>query len=366
MLSPNQRELNMKLRYLHPARWLLCACTAVILAACGGGGGEAAEEPRDESSDPVIPAPPPAAADLRNGTYTMAAGDGYEYTLTLDFDAKTYKVAGNNINETGAIEADGSEYEFKPGNATGASGFNTFRFSYVDNTVVGEYALPAGALPFIAARSFATHMPTSTLTFNSLGRWVNAEQDWVDTSVEQSQITSDGKIRLCYDNTVNTPQKIETCPSDKLFELPLTITGNQFSYVIDELTVTFRLAQVGTDLIFMRSSASRGATRAFIVGTPALTSFEGGTFTGGTAGNNWATVTMSASSFSVEFKLNDGSTDLASGSVAVGEDTFGSLAQIESESLGPLYGISSTKLGVIVAAPGSAQSGGGLFLGVRR
>lgn len=357
----------MKLRYPQAARWLLCACTALMLVACGGGGGggEAQEQPRDDSNDAVIPAPPPPAADLRNGSYTMVASDGYEYTLTLDFDAKTYKVAGNGINDSGAIEASGSEFEFKPGNAEGSSGFNTIRFAYVDNTVVGVYVVPAGPLPFIAARSFATSLPGTSMTFNLLGRWVDtADVTASSTSVQQAQITSDGWIRICESDEI---PPLETCPVGDLFEAPLTVAGNQFSYAANEdLTVVFRLAQVGTDPIFLRASPSNGTTRRFIMGMPAVTSFDWGSFVGGTAAGAWATVATQANSIVAKFTGSDAASLTASGTVTVGEGTFGSLATIESEDLGRLYGISSTKLGFIVAAPDSVKSTGGIFLGVRQ
>lgn len=358
----------MKLRFPQAARWLLCACTVVMLAACGGGGGGGeTEQPRDDSGDTVIPTPPPPTADPRNGSYTMLASDGYEYTLTLDFDAKTYKVAGNGIDENGAIEASGSEFEFKPGNAEGSAGFNTIRFSYVDNTVVGEYALPTGALPFIAARSFATSLPSTTLTFNLVGRWLDLVNNEFSTTVEQAQITTDGKIRICSDKILH---EIDSCPETSLFEAPLSISGSQFSYAAnDTLTVTFRLANVGADPIYLRASASNGSGRRFIIGTPAAMNFPLGSFAGATTGPAWGNMSIQFDTFSVSLTSRSGAKLEESGTIStIDEGTLGSVAFGESPTLGQVVGVRSTSLSAFITAPGTLppQSHGGLFLGTLR
>ena len=358
----------MKLRYPHAARWLLCACTALMLVACGGGSSEAQEEPRDDSSDAVIPAPP--AADPRNGSYTMVASDGYEYTLTLDFDAKTYKVAGNGIDEDGDIEADGSEFEFKPGNAVGSTGFNTTRFSYVDNTVVGAYALRSGAMPFVAARSFMTNLPSTTLTFNLLNRKVDPTYMYLAVGIRQAQITTDGKIRICRDAILH---EVTSCPEGSLFEAPLSMSGSQFSYPeSDTLTVTFRLANVGADKVYLGASAAEGSptARQFTIGTPALPNFPIGSFTGAATGAEWATLSIQEENFSLGLTSFTGTWRYDSGTIGTLAQlgtTLGSVAETESENFGPLVGVRSTSLTAFITAPWNSVSAlGGLFIGAVR
>jgi hypothetical protein len=111
------------------ARWAGIVAVALFVAACGGGGGS--------TPTPVTAAAPPA--DARNGSYTMYAADAHEYTLALDFDAKTYQLNGNGAAESGTFAQQGPAYVFPVGNASGATGQSTTRF-VMGTEVPGNYS----------------------------------------------------------------------------------------------------------------------------------------------------------------------------------------------------------------------------------
>jgi hypothetical protein len=114
------------------ARWAGIVAVALFVAARGGGGGS--------TPTPVTAAAPPA--DARNGSYTMYAADAHEYTLALDFDAKTYQLNGNGAAESGTFAQQGPAYVFPVGNASGATGQSITRF-VMGTEVPGNYSQSA-------------------------------------------------------------------------------------------------------------------------------------------------------------------------------------------------------------------------------
>lgn len=357
------------------ALWSLVAGTAGLLTACGGGGGGSgspapagAPSPTVSAPAPTVsgPAPAPASAgDARNGSYTMLAADTNEYTLALDFDANRYRVTGNGVDQSGAIQANGAAYDFLPGNASGAAGGSTTRFSYTTSTVVGEYALAGGTVPFVASRTFATRLPTTALTFTMLGRTVDTAAGTADTTIQQGQVTADGRLLVCNDNQIF---EIGACPAASLITGTLSIAGDVFTAATSSGNIPFRIASIGTDTVFLRASVSTGTTRRFVVGLPAVTSFTAGTFVGGTTEPAWGSITISPTTFSSTGTSPAGVTTTRTGTATavVGGPSLGGLLGVTTSNAGSFFATSGGQLGAVVAARGNALAPGFMALGVRQ
>lgn len=346
------------------ALWTLVAGTAGMLAACGGGGGGGSSTPTG-APPPTVAAPAPApVADARNGTYTMVAADTREYTLALDFDAKTYRVTGNGLDQGGAIQASGAVFEFLPGNASGAGGSSTARFSYTASTVVGEYALPGATVPFIASRTFATSLPTAPLTFTMLGRTVDTAAGTADTTIQQGQITADGHLLTCDDSTI---YEIGNCPAASTTTATLSISGDVITAATSSGNIPYRIATIGTDRVLLRASQSLGTTRRFVVGLPSVASFTAGTFVGGTTEPAWGSVAIGPTTFSSTGTSPAGVTTTLTGTAAAGgPNSLGGLLRVTTSSTGAFFATAGGQLGVVVAARGNASAPGFMALGARQ
>ena len=334
-------------------RWVGGVAVSAVLAACGGGG-----DPGAGSGAAPLPSPSP---DARNGSYTLMAADAREYSLALDFDANTYRVTGNGVEQAGTIAAQGGVFSFLPGNAVGATGAGTTRFSLATNTVVGEFALPGGAVPFVAPRSFVNTLAGAVGTYNFLGRTVDTAGGVPNTTIQQAEITADGHLRTCDDNTIFA---IGSCPAASVTTGTVTVSGDLFTAVTASGSIPFRVAQVGADKVFLRASASTGTTRRFIVGVPAGSSFAVGSFTGGTTEPAWGTVSVSSASFSSSGTSPSGVTTTQNGTAAPLSVTgMGNVVSITTITAGNFFATRTSELGVVVAGRNSSQAPGFMAIG---
>ena len=341
-------------------RWILTGCVAFMLAACGGGGG---------GGDPVVTPPPPPPPDVRSGNYTVFAVNGKEYTLAVDFDANTYRVSGNGVDQRGAITASGDEFRFQPGNSSGTTGTSTTRFTLADNAVVGELQFPEGALPFIAPRVFETTLAGAVGRFNLLGRLVNADGSIQGTSIQQGEITADGHLRTCDESAI---LEISSCPSSSVVSGTVTVAGDLFTSENPAGNVLFRVARIGGDKVFLRASPAAAGARRFMIGMPAGTSFAPATFTGGTSEPAWATVAMASGSSAATFTftvtgispagVTSTQTGTATASGQPGVDTRASLLGATTTDAGNFFAIRSAEIGAVVAAAGNALAPGFIAL----
>jgi hypothetical protein len=336
----------MKAVHQRVARWAGAACFVLALAACGGGGGGSSSPP----------------GDARNGAYTMLAADARDYVLTLNFDVATYQVTGNGVDQSGRFTAAGEAFLFEPGNASGSSGSSTTRFAMVTDAVVGEFALPTGTVPFIAPRRFVTTVAGAAGTYDFLGRTVDTSGAPVDTTIQQAEITAGGELRICEDNVIFP---IATCPLASVRTGSLTVDGNVFTAATTAGNVPFRVAQIGTDKLFVRASASVAPTRRFIVGTPAVTTFTGGTFLGGTTEPAWGTVTLSSTAFSSTGTTPSGATSTMTGTSAAAGAIEG-IRGITTASAGNYFAIRSSEIGVVLAARGNVVAPAFMGLGKKQ
>jgi hypothetical protein len=332
---------------------------AGALVACGGGGGSSGS-----SGGSATPLP---AADTRSGTYSMVAADGREYTMALNFDAKTYHVTGNALDQSGAFQANGAAFDFLPANSIGATGASTTRFSYLADTVVGEFAVATGAVPFIASRTFATSVPTTTMTFNLLARNVDAATAaGLNTTIQQAQVTSDGRFLVCSDNAI---VEIANCPAASTFTGTISVAGDLFTATSSTGSIfTFHIATVGTEKVFLRSFLSVDGSRRFLVGLPASSTFAGGIFVGGTTEPAWGSATLATTSFSTTGTSPAGVTTTRNGAaaqVAIG-NSLANLLSMSTTNAGNYFATASAQLGVVVSARGSTAAPGFMAIGVRQ
>lgn len=338
-------------------RWILAAGMALALTACGGGGSGT------PAADSGAGDPPAVAADARNGTYTMVAANAREYALTVDFDAGTFSVSGDGVDQTGTFTVSGGEYSFLPGNALGATGVNTMRFRYVNDTLVGTYATPDGVQPFIAPRAFATTIADAVGTYDLIARTIDLAGAMPDDRIRQGRITADGHLETC--EAVDRIWTIDTCPAASIVSGTLTLTGDTFTTTTADDSFTFRVARMGDDRIFLRASAWGTDKRRFTVGMPEQGAFDPGTFVGGTSEAAWGALTFDDKSISFTGTASIGAATTMTGTVFLAAP-IQKLAAVQTADSGNFFVGQSSDLGVLFAARGNSLLPGFVAIGVRQ
>ncbi|TFZ04033.1 hypothetical protein [Ramlibacter humi] len=226
--------------------WLGVLALAAAVSGCGGGGGESGTAP--------------AVADARNGDYTVFAANTQQYALSLDFDAKTYHLKGAGTDDTGSFSASGSNFQFTP--AGTAPAVNNATFSQFGDTVAGGLRIGAKVVPFIASRSFVTTMGEAEGQYKFLTTIVDTAAP-ANNNIFTGEIVA-GTFRQCNDLTIYT---IATCPAASVRTAVVTNDGPDFTADFGAIgKITFRIAKVGTEKIFLRASQSAGTSRRFWIG----------------------------------------------------------------------------------------------------
>jgi hypothetical protein len=326
------------------ARFASALAASLALVACGGGGG---------GGDPA-PAPVPTP-DARNGDYVMYAANAHPYTLSLNFDAKTYRVVGNGLDQSGAIGGDAAAgFFFQP---TGViAGFNTARFHTAPDAMIGNFRLPEGVVPFVAARSFVTTSAEAAGNYNFLTRTVSTPGP-NNTGIFNGEITAGGQVRTCNDLTIH---HITTCPAASVVPGTLTVAGTEYTATTPNGPFTFRIARIGTDKVFLRASASTATSRRFWIGTLAASGFSSGNFSGGNTDGNWSTFSLSSTAHSAGIQTQAGATLTRSGASA----PLTSLPSMLRLSGGiDAFAIRAFNLGVIAATRDNAAAPGFMEIG---
>ena len=350
-------------------RWWMAAVLGAVLTGCGGGGGggdgeEAGAVGGGLAGGEVVVAPPPP--DARSGDYTMLAADGREYTLNLDFDAATWRIAGTDFERAGSFTA-GSHGEFHvtPSNSVGAEGTTTLRFTQFSDTVVGTANLPTGVRPFLASRSMATSVAAIAGTYNMLGREVYDDGN-ENTSIQQGEITASGELRICEHIVIYT---VDICPPEAIWQGPVTVEGTLFTSHTPGGPLRFRVLNVAGEHIFVRASASTTTRRRFMVGTPAGPVYHAGVFRSGGSDASWGTDTVTTNAYGRDAVLPDGQAVTFSGgalSVHDGSNSLGNLRSIGTATAGGFFSVRSAELVVVAASRDSAHMRGFFAIGRRQ
>lgn len=225
-----------------------------LLAACGGGGSSG---------------PSPAPQDLRNGSYKVFATDGRQYTLTVNFDDRSFAMSGNGLDRHGSFSAE-----------SGSTGFNfgaNPRFRTEEDLVVGGFDFGAGVKPFVAARRFvSSSSDISGAAFNAFGLNLSSTGT-VDSRIYALQFTAVGTMQACLDSGVST---VAACPAASLSTYSLSLNGDEFTGTdaIHSDTTVFSVARSGSTLIYLRSGTSSDGGRRFRLALSDVASLKGGSF----------------------------------------------------------------------------------------
>jgi hypothetical protein len=332
------------------SRRLLCLGFLLALLGLAGCGGD------DSSSAGTL-----FLGDRQSGRYVMLAADAQEYALTLDFQARSWRVEGNLLDLSGSFTGSTEEFQFLPGNALGLAGASTTRFRTATDAIVGEFPLPTGSLPFIAVRRFATTPAEAAGAFDMLGRTVSTLGAPANTTIQQGELTAAGQLRTCEDSDIFA---LESCPASSVVQGTVTVSGELFTADTPAGDVSFRVALVGADKLFLRAGQDSGTTRRFVIGTPATSSFEAARFIGGTTEPAWATLVLNTGNFSSESLTRTGAVFARSGTA----DATGAIVGIRTlrnVSGGDFFATRAQEIGVMAAAPDSLDSPGFFFIGRR-
>ncbi len=350
-------------------RWWMAAVLGAVLTGCGGGGGgdgeDAAAVGGGLAGGEVVVAPPPP--DARSGDYTMLAADGREYTLKLDFDAATWRIAGTDFERAGSFGA-GSHGEFHvtPSNSVGAAGTTTLRFTQFSDTVLGTAELKSGVQPFLASRALATSVAAAAGVYNILGREI-FDDGRLNTTIQQGEVTASGELLLCEHNVIHT---VASCPAEGLVRAPLTVEGSLFIGHASGGKVPFRVIHIGEERIFVRASRAGNNIRSrFMVGVPAGTAYASAAFRGGATDASWGTDTVSIGSFARKAVLPNGDAVEISGSprpLGGDTDSRGNLLGIGTIDSGSFFAVRSRELGIVSAARNSQEMLGYFAIGRRQ
>ncbi len=157
-----------------------------------------------------------------NGTYQLFAANGKQYTMVADFDAGNYMITGNgaNISVDFTMDATGGGY-------TGTGGSPQFRVN--TDVIVGGQDFGQGAIPYIAARVFATTV--QQLAGTSGGEYDLMTVDFplgaaVSTSAATGRVSGNILSICTASNPVTTPQN---CLANSLQSYSLSVDGNVYT-----------------------------------------------------------------------------------------------------------------------------------------
>ena len=252
----------------------LGACVLLVLAGCGGGGG-------GSSSGPGF-------GDPRNGTYLAYAANARVYELTVNFDSASYRIVGNGIDTQGSFTASGGGTYTVAGNA---------RFRTATDLIVGGFNFGTGGVTsFIAARQFVTSATGLTHTFNGVG--INLSGTTPNASRIFSSRFTAGTLQTCTDQIIYA---VANCPTASVYTYALSFNGSEITGVdaAHGDTIRFRVARSGNLLIYLRAETPTGGVPSFRIGLPETNGLAGGTFIGASTLGNWATTTLSNTSYDI-------------------------------------------------------------------
>lgn len=230
------------------------------------------------------------AGNALNGSYALYATNGRQYSLSINFDLMRLRVQGHGLDQSSAFTAD----------ATGGGYTVTAnqRFRTPQDLIVGNFDFGAGALPFVAARSFVTSTNDLSGAVNVLGLVLPAAGGAGDSRIFTMQ-WSGSNLLLCTDNTIYT---VANCPSASTRSYALTLNGTEFTGVYTGTgvsdTIHFRVARSGSHQVYLRSElVSDGTAYRFTVGLPNTSGLSASSYIGGHTLGRWGTLTLAPTTY---------------------------------------------------------------------
>jgi uncharacterized repeat protein (TIGR01451 family) len=286
--------------------------------------------------------------DPHNGSYRVFATNGYEYALAVDIDAASYSMTGNGVNATGTFAGDGAGTFTIAGNG---------RFRLAPDLLVGGYDFGAGVTAFLAARRFVTAVGDLSGNLNTFG--LNLPHGGTPDSQIYTARFASGTYQACYDAII---WSVGNCPAASLWTYTLSISGDVVTGVDSAHgeTMTFRVAQSGGTLIFLRAGAN-GANDAqrFRIALPETSGLAEGTFLGSTTAGSWGTTTLTASHYGRDGVAAGGGalTDSASLHALGAMGPGGIMGGTRSSDSANVFVMESGPLAVLVGARGGPAAG---------
>jgi hypothetical protein len=323
------------------------------LTGCGGGGGGGGTA---------------AAPDSRNGTYTSFAGDGKQYTTAVDFDAKTIKFtnsSGNTrtlfFNPRGGTST--TQYDISTTSDVPSEGFMVTTDALIGRASLAEASITAARMPFIASRNFVTTVAEAAGTYNFLAR-ENAAGGTSDTLIFPGEITAAGLLSTCFTSTIYTTA---TCPTPTRYNL--SVSGSVFTGTTATTTVSFRIAKIGNERVYLRAEDSGGGNSRFTVGLIDDATFAPGTFdmhsSDNTSGLSYTTDGLTSFTFTgSNFSPAGPFTITGTGARVTGAQ--GGLRVALTTTDGNYFALRNSKLSVVVAARGNGFHQGFMMVGTPR
>jgi hypothetical protein len=321
---------------------MVLGALALLAASCGGGSGDGSDEV------PIF--------DARNGGFIVAAADGHEYFLALDFITNKYVLG----QQQGTIQQDDTEFFLRPGNSTATSDASTLRFRLAGDGVVGEFNTPRGPMPFVGSRKFVQTLAEAAGVYNLFGRSVDAATGaLLGTTIRQVELTADGRLRICEATAV----QLADCPDAAI--TTASVSGNDSVFIAafprQEDSIFFRVAQVGSDKLLVHGDLTGDPVQRFLLGLPATGAFTPGHFVGGATLPAWGTFDLNATSVGIAVSTPAGESKTTSGGPGQAAGTP-DLRLAETDN-GNFFAARSGEIAIVLAAPDNALAPGFMMLG---
>ena len=239
------------------------------------------------------------AVDTRNGAYKAFAADGREYAMTVDFDARTYTMAGNGQSVQRTFTADPNG-DFTVG--------GTSRFRTGTDLVVGGHDFGGGVLPYVAGRNFGTSINELGSAYNLATR--NLPTGGTAITHAGTARASGNVLQVCQTDT-GLPPLPQSCASADLKNYALSVSGDLYTgqEVLSGEVLTFRLAHVGASTVLLSAGAAPDGTQRLMIGLPDAASLVGGTVYGGSTTGDWVTISLGVDTYA--FAGANGASDSA-------------------------------------------------------
>lgn len=299
------------------------------------------------------------AMDLRSGDYTVFASNGRQYTLTLDFNEKTWHMIGQQVDQSGIFtrDANGIDYVIN----------GTARFRMGTDIVVGGldfnldgslHSYDHGVRPFVGARKFTTSSATlSGKSFNMLG--VNLRRNDSLEAVVLPATFAVGSMKVCLDPV---PTLVANCAADQLATYALATIGQDIkgTDAVHKDVIHFRVAVSGGALIMLRAEDNSEATgREFRVGLPETNGLAGGSFAVSSTRSTWGTMTLSDTHYAMSGTNSDNTVidETADLSALIATGPNGVRSGVLSPGGAPIYVGQSDPLAVMMGAANGAAEG---------
>jgi hypothetical protein len=331
----------------------LAMVTNVAASARGPGSMTiAVQDDNDSSAGNNTSTATTTVVDARNGVYQLYAGDAQVYTMTVDFDALTWAVAGNGLDAGGALtSSDQLTYAI--------SASEDIRASAAD-LLVGALDLGAGPQPYIAARSFATTLDdVGSAPFTVFGRSTD-HLGAATSTIESQSFDPAGTMADC--TSQSQIYRVSACPSTFLASYALTFDGADITGIdsVSGDTIHFRVAKSGATRLVLRAEtdATCDCTH-FGVGVTDNVLALAGSFAGASSTGSTGGLRLTDTSYAASWVSPAGvtSTDTATLAVQGSSAPVGLRGGVRASDGSFLYVVENAPVAVVVGAFTSPANG---------